>query len=177
MVEKQTDIQFHSISMISFHPPIHSRAWCNRHQSDARVWIHSVSVRRHLGRAHQSGSCGLCQDEDSHKNGTRKGRKMSSNRTTILNKEWGSYCFTMQIKCQTNSCLALDSLWLSLFEEISGGNGAAVNPWPFACICDFQAWSTGAFSFYNLYLLINADYFEGSFGVPAAASEIPYYPY
>ena len=29
---------------------------------------------------------------------------MSSNRTTILNKEQGSYCFTMQIEYQTNSC-------------------------------------------------------------------------
>ena len=35
---------------------------------------------------------------------------MSSNRTTIQNKEQGSYCFTMEIKCQINSCLALYSV-------------------------------------------------------------------
>ena len=40
---------------------------------------------------------------------------ISSNRTTIRNREQGSYCFTMKIKCQANSCLALYSI--DLFEE------------------------------------------------------------
>ena len=36
---------------------------------------------------------------------------MSSNRTTVRNKERGSYCFTMKIEWQTTSCLVLHCVW------------------------------------------------------------------
>ena len=47
------------------------------------------------------------------------GKKLSSNRTTIWNKEQGSYCFTTWIEWESNSCLALLFCIIVLFEEIA----------------------------------------------------------